>query len=686
MHDILQINLEEEYYFNESDGSHEDALVVYDAMGDKDKSFIDNGYDYVNMPERRVLYRHVEREDSTLLGIKGFIECTKESCNLERKGDCVNVIIGVHPRFRRQGIATDLVKTAIKEIKRDHPNVTSLHWVANRSNKASNDLAISLGFKLVKKADISNLYRYEIKKCKYLEDLDESIMNADDIIQFIMDKFKVSDDTYVDNCEVRQISNLNSTLIGNEFDRAMLMAAYFNKIALYNTIVCSEITRANGEKNYHFFNGTHYGKNNGIIDLSSEGPYIMTRDDFNHLADRYIHKYVKERYPNEEVQLRKSFIDLSDLVWQKHIKFNDFFTMVESATEEIEEQDIPHIPVPRVALTEGVGDTGYINEQDFIMDEDQICFFNVDAVLNEADSKYDKRIRQYLYKERIKTNNELVDIYNRAKELNPGIDRTYLKLSMYKRQNLFVDYSYYNGIFLDKLNLVKDYGVKFYWDFMNRLLEDSAEMKSLYNRHTIFIPVSLEAWKVPKGIDILDYKKTINPLSVIMRLGRMAPEELQSKWGNKTILFIGNKGYFTVDFNNFDMKQMGRFKRFIYKLIDNVDINDDEDEDGYETETETDSKSAMAISIVDKIEKSSGINIPNVSKAIKKSPEAANVYRISDVDTMRIRDYQIPIDTKSKNANTAIGIFAPTDRDISDLIGSSDMVINVRGINTIVVE
>lgn len=305
------------------------------------------------------------------------------------------------------------------------------------------------------------------------------------------------------------------------------------------------------------------------------------------------------------------------------------------------------------------------------MSENTICFFNEEEILQEANSAYDARIRRYIYRERIRTNKELVEQYNRAKELDPRIDRTYLKLEMYRGLNLFVDYSYYNGLFLSRMNLIKDKGVAFYWDFMNRLFEGSKEMKSKYNTHTVFIPVSNEAWDVPPGGNLWDYRHSINPISVFMRMVKTNPTELRAKWKNMRFVFLGKKGYFTVDFNKFEYKNVGRLKVFINRLTSGEDI--DGEDDGYESNTDTDTKNAIGMSIIEKIEKSSGITIDNVSKLVSNGAESLGNVSIDSIPTMRIRDTKIYINPKETNNTSGepkdsvgIAIFSPDGREILD--------------------
>ena len=153
------------------------------------------------------------------------------------------------------------------------------------------------------------------------------------------------------------------------------------------------------------------------------------------------------------------------------------------------------------------------------MSDDNSFIMKNAAILFEAenDAAYSLRLRNYLYSERIKTTKDVAIMYDRVKEINPDIRRTYLKINMYKKQNLFVDLSYYHGLFL-KNNIYKmDKGVNFYFDFLNRLI-DNKEIDSAYSKKTIFIPIDSGIWPIQPGTDPFDYRDNINPISIICKL------------------------------------------------------------------------------------------------------------------------------------------------------------------------
>ena len=336
------------------------------------------------------------------------------------------------------------------------------------------------------------------------------------------------------------------------------------------------------------------------------------------------------------------------------------------------------IPTPQRLLGESFNSDGYICTEDYIMDENSITFFNGmdDQLITEAEKKYDSKLKRYLFAERLKNNKAVLLRYQQMRAMNPGIKYTFLKLAAYKKKNLFIDLSFYHGLFLEHLKFKKDAAINMYWDFLNRLIADS-EYKSLYNRITIFIPIWAEAWDVNSAEELMNYTKSINPVSMIIRILRKNPNELK-KWGNKDILFVSPKGYFKVNFNTFDIKNISRFKTLITKLF-NQEV-EEEDEDGYtpaksSNGEEIDSASVITAKVVDKIEANAGIKIDDITGGSDnryQPDETKEILKPSkeEFTHLRIRTGNIDLPTNikpsedidSKAVKNAVLIMSP-DRD-----------------------
>lgn len=239
------------------------------------------------------------------------------------------------------------------------------------------------------------------------------------------------------------------------------------------------------------------------------------------------------------------------------------------------------------------------------------------ALISEANDSDSQKLRQYLYQERLKNNKETIILYDKIKQMNPDIKRAYIKLEMYKKQNLFVDLSYYHGLFLKNNTYRMDKAVNFYFDFLNKLI-DNKEVNKEYSKRTIFIPIDDGVWPVAANSDVFDYKKNLNPISIIMRLVRTNLAGLKKAWGNKTIIFVGTRGYFKVDFKNFDIKNLARFRSNIEKIMStNAEIVDeyeiDDINDDIAEGRNGNSSKALTAKIVDTVEKGTSIKLDNIS-------------------------------------------------------------------------
>ena len=244
--------------------------------------------------------------------------------------------------------------------------------------------------------------------------------------------------------------------------------------------------------------------------------------------------------------------------------------------------------------------------KDVIPDIDRERFIsNEFAVLNEANDNSTYKLKQYLYAERIKNNTEVLKMYDKVKSLNPNITRTYNRLEMYKGFNLFVDLSYYHSLYLKNSTYKYDKAVSFYFDFINKMINNDS-INSMYKKQTIFIPV--EGWPIQPMSDMTDFRKNLNPISIILRLIRTDSQALRTAWKNKDIIFVGSKGYFKIDFNLLETKDINRLKTNIKKLTTVGEVIED-DYELDELDDNEDTSKAINAKIVDKIDKGTGVNV-----------------------------------------------------------------------------
>ena len=415
------------------------------------------------------------------------------------------------------------------------------------------------------------------------------------------------------------------------------------------------VDKADSMKRIQYLRRDAYTGINQLNKLSKNMKDVKAGTQSKYVNVNYINKLFKKGNSPEKVD--------AHIKWMK----DEYIPYINKRAKEIRKstnESYDEIPLPVRTFTESMNENGYVFTDDYIMNEDFITFFNGmdDQIITEAEKKYDAKLKSYLFQQRMKNNKAVVMRYQEMKAMSPWIKKTYLKLPMYRGYNIFVDLSYYHGLFLKNLKLTNDNAINMYWDFINRILNDT-EYKGIYNKITIFIPVYPGAWDVDNPEDLMNYRKSINPISLIVRMIRHNPGNLKA-WGNKDILFVSPKGYFKINFTTFAQKDLAKFKQFIGKLATYDDIADDENEDGYGNKSvDADSPAAITAKITDKIEKNTGIKLDDITgngDMEKALPEKVQV------DHLRIRTgkFNIPA-SKIKgdeitDSNTVI-IFAPND-------------------------
>ena len=235
---------------------------------------------------------------------------------------------------------------------------------------------------------------------------------------------------------------------------------------------------------------------------------------------------------------------------------------------------------------------------------DKIIFFNEmydEQVYNEASGGLNNKYKRLLYNDRIRNNKAIISVYEKVKEDNKWIKRTYLRYDRYKSLNLFVDLYYYNRVYLDNNNFVITKSTDMYFEFIRRFILDKRIDNAGYKKKTIFVPI--DGWGGIDGSFIYDFKKNLNPLSVFYKKLRLTPNDLKCFEGIDFI-FFGKNGYFKYNASKQDPQDKMKFIRFIKALEDNEVIIDDEPDN---------SKAAITTGIVDKLEKNSNIEIHSLT-------------------------------------------------------------------------
>ena len=244
----------------------------------------------------------------------------------------------------------------------------------------------------------------------------------------------------------------------------------------------------------------------------------------------------------------------------------------------------------------------YINEV-CMKNGNIITFFNemYDEELLEA-TAYNVQYKKLLYRDRIRNNKGMKNIYAEVKRNNPWIRRTFYRLDKYKRFNLFVDLYYYNQSYTlhNKFNVRKT--DKMYYEFIRRSILDKRIDKAGYNKKTVFVP--LIGWGNPENIPLWDWRRTSNPIALIYKRLRYAREELKC-FNNLDFVFMTNTGYFKMDFSSIDERTHIKFVTFIKRLLSSEPIDDSDEPDS--------SVNGITTEIIDTLETNKGIEIHNLT-------------------------------------------------------------------------
>lgn len=228
-------------------------------------------------------------------------------------------------------------------------------------------------------------------------------------------------------------------------------------------------------------------------------------------------------------------------------------------------------------------------------------------LLNE-DSVQNQLVRKMIYKNRIKNLKELQSIYDKVKEDVPYIKYTYNTLDRYNGLNLFVDLSRYNEAFIMNNTFTRVRGYNSYNELMSRLIGDK-RFNSKYKLKTVIIPI-LDWDTIGKDKKLWMIQDGINPISCIYHSLNTNPDSIKKQYPNTNFLFIGKNGYFKINFDTFDFKkQSNLFIRNIKLLRDKKYVPEED-----ETLRDTSAK-VITTNIIDKVEKSQGIKIDDISKA-----------------------------------------------------------------------
>ena len=237
------------------------------------------------------------------------------------------------------------------------------------------------------------------------------------------------------------------------------------------------------------------------------------------------------------------------------------------------------------------------------------------VLLNEENKVYNQELRKILYSSRIKSNKDILDLYDMIQDDLPFIKRTYMDLEFYKSYNLFVDWSLFSEAFFKHLTLKGDKAINVYYEFLLRYINDFRLLKSGYTLRTVFIDV--DNWPIEKGSNIWDIKN-INPISMINRF--VIKHKLMTELYGLDLVFISESGYFKIKADNINKVTNIKLLSNISHLLSKKNIVDDH----------KDSAEAITTKILDDIQTGTQVRIYNVAGSSKKVNKAELASKVSN--------------------------------------------------------
>ena len=809
----------------ESDGTHGDVMRVYKAMNATDQRFISSDGSYQTASDNNVCYRHIEREG--FLTIKGFVECFRDF------DDIASVVIGVHPKFRGEGLASKMMSQMLKDFPKENPEINELVWRADAKNKKSRKLAEKFGFKLIRESNIQAVYRYEFKPSHKYDDIPDEILSDKDLIKWVKKNLSLDTSYVTKSTKLMSIKDIIHKKNVRQIDAAYFCYKAIQKMSL-DCVLCLYTEHSDENSLQVNFGDIHaavvywytpdtlilmdplndalklgYGviKRDAMLDYQvklheaykwgdiNTYPYIIEYVPFDadiqpgkliykdiFKIDTLVQKASLRKYSllefstnsklsppemrNNQIQMnlqrlkkvkiddkviekygtlmpglhhlrttnnctgylfldpdskpkkdrpvcyynvqRKKDENYGEVVWLQGIEVDEDY-QGRGLAKQLLQMAIANDGVTNLAVNKNnevayrlytsMGFRQYNINGSMInmqlpkkklkevhidhMDDNMLIFENQVVIFTEALSQksYDQRLKRYLFKQRLKNSSMQISLYNQVKDACPVIRKAFVSPAMYNGLNLFVDLGYYNKLFLQNNTTVKDIAIQFYWDFVNRLIDNAIEpeYRSWYSKNTIFIPVWSNAWPVQPNSYVYDWKVNLNPISMIFRMLRRNPAELKNKWGKLDVVFIGKTGYFKVNFKTFELKNLTKFKVRLEKLWRGELIDRDPDEDGYqygssELSADRDSTSAIAVKVIDKIEDSTGIEVNNVTSAITTNDASVAPKIDGSADPMIFPNMRIRNTMINTRGVCSIGVLAPSEDNIIDTISHNDVL------------
>lgn len=257
------------------------------------------------------------------------------------------------------------------------------------------------------------------------------------------------------------------------------------------------------------------------------------------------------------------------------------------------------------------------NEDYFMLGEDTVLFLQEDA-------KYDLKLKELLYRDRIRSSKEILNINKAIKKDCPSIKYAFPTIQGYRQKNLFVDLYYYNQVFFKNNTWQQKRGFDLYLDLLNRLINDYRFVKEGYEKKSIFIPIN--DWNTTNTARMWLYRENINPVSILYELMMRNPQKVKQVFKDTDIIFFGKTSIFKINFSEFKdsgeiKKQANKFRTFIIKITENEAF------DATDVDVDSNTKptgEAIKADLYDRFEDAQGIDLTGKDKKAARAIAAVD--------------------------------------------------------------
>lgn len=330
------------------------------------------------------------------------------------------------------------------------------------------------------------------------------------------------------------------------------------------------------------------------INIDKVKPFRLVRTPFFtpfNLKDKRhgsaIYLLTKDRTQSERLMVHEMLANLN-MFQSYYLEWNALY-LINGGKITNKELDIEESYISNV-----YGDTPMITES-YFEDSDTLIFFNEASPENVVNS----RLKQILYKSRLRNYREIVKDVKYIKDTNKYIRFTYPSVDKYKGKNLFIDNYVYNDLFERSEKYTHDKAIELLYNLIDRFINNK-QYKD-YTRKTVL--VSVFDWGDKESLpELFEFNKSINIFSMITRLFKKPKETLEKLFGIDFI-FLGNHCWFKMRMEDLDIKNLALFKSNITKMLNHEHILDEVPEDKIDIKTK----------MISKIEDITNIEINNIS-------------------------------------------------------------------------